>query len=498
MQLALWPNAIAGAASLNFLIRPTALNVAANMTKTKDNGSLAFTGLTILALMICAGWWYWSQSQAEAQQQHIAEAVNALVERGEPVNASDLRRKWNEIRQTEPGDVWATAFTALGAVPPPTTDLPFVGPLFVSPSKLADPDYEAQSRRYLAACSVALNLFHNAPHSEETPPHRDIAQEAFSLFRLQVAISAMDEDWEAVCRGLTTQLALLKLIDNTDCTNRPARPSLSRSFAADAYFDIIRYCPHFSKTLLADVAEALHGEDYLGGYRQELRTNRVGGISVFTDRNAAMLEFRSENSRAKMYDEESLPAWDQLDLHESELTRTFDLYLELIDSLLDATESPLEEIVPLAKRIATDTRLDPPSAHTIRLLILPGKYSDDWILHHMLDPRPTVSAIARQSLCRMAVAATQFYHDHNHWPTPSELLPDHLTKIPIDPYSGRALIMREVKGRLRLYSVSHNGLDDGGGAGQDVDWEDWYDMEQESWDGTARDLIVDLSPPGVD
>ncbi|MFK7819699.1 MAG: hypothetical protein AB8G99_13350 [Planctomycetaceae bacterium] len=465
------------------------------MGDTNKTESLLLVGLTVLAILIVGCWWHVSQSRAAAQKQQVAETIRRLAADGEPIDVAGLRRKWNEVRPTDPGTSWAKAFAAYAAVPPPTTDLPFVGSrfvgsLFVSESKLADPDCVAQCRDYLAANSSALRLFHNAAHTEETPPPRYMGRRAFSLLRLHVAISAMDENWEAVCRGLVTQLTLLKLSDNTDCTQWPARVGLSRVLAQAVYFDIIQYCPQIPRPLLASVAEALEGADYLGGYCQELRAARVSGILVFTDQAEAKAQFEWNIREAAMEDKESLTLWQQLDLHKAGLADNFDLYLEIIDSLLDATESPLHELLPLSQRFARDARLESTSANTVRILVVDRNWDEDRndeFLNYPLNPRGTVSVIARQSLCRLAIAAIQFYHDHHRWPMPSDLVPDYLAKVPVDPYSGRDLLLREVGDRLRLYSVGHNCLDDDGAAGQDVDW--WY------WDGTERDLVVDLSPP---
>ena len=50
-----------------------------------------------------------------------------------------------------------------------------------------------------------------------------------------------------------------------------------------------------------------------------------------------------------------------------------------------------------------------------------------------------------------------------------ELVPEYLLQVPIDPYSDRPLIYRPEADGYRLYSVGHDGRDDGGRFGGPAD-----------------------------
>ena len=59
-----------------------------------------------------------------------------------------------------------------------------------------------------------------------------------------------------------------------------------------------------------------------------------------------------------------------------------------------------------------------------------------------------------------------FHEDHGHWPaTLEELVPDYLPKVPLDLHGKGPLIYRVTDGGYVLYSVSHDGRDDGGSFG---------------------------------
>jgi hypothetical protein len=58
-----------------------------------------------------------------------------------------------------------------------------------------------------------------------------------------------------------------------------------------------------------------------------------------------------------------------------------------------------------------------------------------------------------------------------------DLVPEHLERLPDDPFSGKPLVYRLTDEGFRLYSVGPNGVDDGGKSCDDGDPEDddeWF------------------------
>lgn len=62
-----------------------------------------------------------------------------------------------------------------------------------------------------------------------------------------------------------------------------------------------------------------------------------------------------------------------------------------------------------------------------------------------------------------AIAAERYRLEHGHWPgTWEQLIPDYLAKVPIDPFSGKPLLLKTLPDHLVIYSIGANGIDDGG------------------------------------
>ncbi|MHC4713268.1 MAG: hypothetical protein ACYTAN_08375 [Planctomycetota bacterium] len=65
-----------------------------------------------------------------------------------------------------------------------------------------------------------------------------------------------------------------------------------------------------------------------------------------------------------------------------------------------------------------------------------------------------------------ALAALRFQGEHGKWPENLEaLVPEFITKVPVDPFSGEGLVYRVFEDGIAVYSVGVNGVDDGGKPG---------------------------------
>jgi len=90
---------------------------------------------------------------------------------------------------------------------------------------------------------------------------------------------------------------------------------------------------------------------------------------------------------------------------------------------------------------------------------------------------------ARFQLLLGELAIHQFHTARGRWPASlEELVPEYLTDIPEDPYSGTGLRYRRRAAGYQLYSVGFNRQDDGG---SQVTSERWWD--------TPLDITLDLS-----
>jgi hypothetical protein len=74
-----------------------------------------------------------------------------------------------------------------------------------------------------------------------------------------------------------------------------------------------------------------------------------------------------------------------------------------------------------------------------------------------------IKAIAHLRAARAAVAAEQFRLDRGRLPESlSELVPDYLDSIPIDPFDGQPLRFKATEQGIVIYSIDENMFDEGG------------------------------------
>jgi hypothetical protein len=63
----------------------------------------------------------------------------------------------------------------------------------------------------------------------------------------------------------------------------------------------------------------------------------------------------------------------------------------------------------------------------------------------------------------VGVAAERFRMTKGRWPKDlAELIPSYLEAIPLDPFDGQPLRLRQSEGRFVVYSVGMDGIDNGG------------------------------------
>jgi hypothetical protein len=72
-------------------------------------------------------------------------------------------------------------------------------------------------------------------------------------------------------------------------------------------------------------------------------------------------------------------------------------------------------------------------------------------------------AAAGEPFVRLAAACTAYKAKHGKYPEKvAGLAPEFVAEVPLDPYDGRPLRLRRVKGGVVLYSIGRDRKDDGG------------------------------------
>ena len=72
-------------------------------------------------------------------------------------------------------------------------------------------------------------------------------------------------------------------------------------------------------------------------------------------------------------------------------------------------------------------------------------------------------ADAQHDVLRLAVAVCRFQAHHHRFPSdPSELVPDCIAAVPRDPFDGKPLRMKETEGKLVVYSIGPDAIDNSG------------------------------------
>ncbi len=72
-------------------------------------------------------------------------------------------------------------------------------------------------------------------------------------------------------------------------------------------------------------------------------------------------------------------------------------------------------------------------------------------------------ADAQHDVLRLAVAVCRFRASRKRFPSaPSELVPGFIAAVPQDPFDGKPLRMKKAEGKLVVYSIGPDAIDNGG------------------------------------
>ncbi len=137
--------------------------------------------------------------------------------------------------------------------------------------------------------------------------------------------------------------------------------------------------------------------------------------------------------------------------------------LRVCNELERAAQLPGDQLRAKAEDVVNKSVRDRdqwPARLDISWAILPGWHRQ--VAAHL-------SRQARFDAALAALAAEEFRLQHGRWPTDwSELVPQFLPQVPLDPWTGRPMQWRPTSEGMVIYSIGHNGTDDGGHPDRDI------------------------------
>ena len=100
-----------------------------------------------------------------------------------------------------------------------------------------------------------------------------------------------------------------------------------------------------------------------------------------------------------------------------------------------------------------------PTGTPLTLNDLPPANTQRWVIRRKAE----VVAAVRGGLLTLDDACERYRLEHGSWPTSwGQLTSQYLKEIPLDPFTGRALLFKALPDGLVIYSVGYDGKDDGG------------------------------------
>ncbi len=170
---------------------------------------------------------------------------------------------------------------------------------------------------------------------------------------------------------------------------------------------------------------------------------------------------------------ELLPGWNEQDAV---------FAIRNLTAMIDATELPFAEGIEKASAIGAtiDEELD--FRHLLSAMLMPA-------LSRVFEQGGLTQAKLR--VARTATAAERYRLDHGSWPDSlSDLVPDYLTKVPGDPFTGEPLRYAHRDDGVCVYGMGPDGVDNGGIAVGEA-----HGMTDVSWNQLEYDVPFRLLDP---
>ncbi len=141
--------------------------------------------------------------------------------------------------------------------------------------------------------------------------------------------------------------------------------------------------------------------------------------------------------------------------------------LEYFDRVLQWAQSPEHELLSRYQAMKTERPGLPPFVYALLNVAGNARSLKDYRdrSYNQVD-RMAKTHLTMRAQCRTiatALAAERFRLDHKRWPTSlQELAPKYLVSVPLDPFTGKPLLLKQEADGITIYSVGINGIDQQG------------------------------------
>jgi hypothetical protein len=255
------------------------------------------------------------------------------------------------------------------------------------------------------------------------------------LLSLEAHVKAHEGHAHEVVKSIQALIALARSLEREPVVNS----GLARNFILGKTCDLLtRLMPSIDfaeddlKQLQRDIRAITHREPL----RRALLGDRVFGIIAHQDPNTAGVG--------------PLPLKN----------RSLVLYLKLMRQLIAASKKPWPEVLPAVQAVDQEVKTKFRSSLMTRL-----RYA---AMLTIMPPfstcvRATMRSVAKTRATDAAIAAELYRREHGKWPKKlDQLVPKFLPEVPQDPFNGQSLRYLRKDGKLMIYSVDQNLVDNQG------------------------------------
>jgi hypothetical protein len=403
--------------------------------------------------------------------RRLEAEILSVHQRGEPLEAKDLSDLCpltsNEAARTKRWLRLAELAEPTGKFTDDARPLPFIGELHVPDDALSQPGAETlreQAHGYLQKHGDALQLAHELAKDPGPVYFQQRFEDGFNatfpwvvslralnrVLAIELRLRLVEGDIEGATSSWFTQLALSEAL-------RPPSCGVSCGLVQS-----IRY----SMILKAfQQAEFLINHVNLSNAKLQQIQNRVLRLELERDLKPSMLGERMMGFSGFQHPEQIFADGPSDKTPQENLaSRAEDclLYLASMLELIELCDLPFAECRRRANDRLTEAldRIRPfASSGDERFAgsqsLLPGAV--------VFGIESAAEPIASRGIIMLAIASRRFALQHNRLPTNLyELVPEFCSEIPVDPYSGSALLSKSSANGLLIYSLGKNGIDDEG------------------------------------
>lgn len=159
-------------------------------------------------------------------------------------------------------------------------------------------------------------------------------------------------------------------------------------------------------------------------------------------------------------------SWDPWNLSRPWIARAVRLGLAVQQQVLDAAERPWPEKLSELARLAPHLAPEPPAAPKPGVDVRWFNDSFPWIYAREVAPAEA-RKLALTRAAGVVLAMARYRQEHGALPEGlDKLVPEYLSEVPQDPFTGRGLLYAADASRFVVYSAGDDATDDGGAVGQ--------------------------------